>query len=441
MTNKEKQEWLKVKYPLTIISDRYDGTYSGGGWLAFPLYCDEVPPAVNGCDEDCAAFWKNYYEPVGKGNSAQSAIENLISQMHKQEDDFEHKLGEIFYKSMPVSSTEDDKKAVYIANERAKFYAPILLEFAKRKLQEEKPEVMRQKESEDERIRKEINTLYSEIDTCISELLKARIDKDSEAEGKALFKMEGLMVATLQDLSCIEDYLEKQKEPHYTKRNALFDKCVENCDPKVMKEVSDKVDEMLGKEQKPADQGVKGRRGRIGDTPEPIRKKAEAFLATMEPPYDADDICSAYETGAVENAKPAEWSETKELVFKDICNHLEVEGYSGWVLLLNALHNGEFQPKQEWSEEDEKVICDACCWIAEYAGFLMRENKDKAQMLWKLSNKLKSIPMRCPKSSDNWKPSEEQMKALNALNCYGDLSYVGQQNQLISLYNDLKKLM
>lgn len=65
---------------------------------------------------------------------------------------------------------------------------------------------------EDERIRKEIDTLYSEIDTCISELLKARTDKDSEAEGKALFKMEGLMVATLQDLSCIEDYLEKQKE-------------------------------------------------------------------------------------------------------------------------------------------------------------------------------------------------------------------------------------
>ena len=65
-------------------------------------------------------------------------------------------------------------------------------------------------ESEDERIRKEINTLYSEIDACITELLKARTDKDSEAEGKALFKMEGLMVGTLQDLSCFSDYLEKQ---------------------------------------------------------------------------------------------------------------------------------------------------------------------------------------------------------------------------------------
>lgn len=47
--------------------------------------------------------------------------------------------------------------------------------------------------------------------------------------------------------------LKKQKEPHYTKRNALFDKCVENCDPEIMKRVSDEVDEMLEKEQKPAE--------------------------------------------------------------------------------------------------------------------------------------------------------------------------------------------
>lgn len=62
--------------------------------------------------------------------------------------------------------------------------------------------------AESEKIREEIHTLYSEIDLCILDLLKARADKDTEAEGKALFKMEGLMVATLQDLSCIEDYLD-----------------------------------------------------------------------------------------------------------------------------------------------------------------------------------------------------------------------------------------
>lgn len=40
-----------------------------------------------------------------------------------------------------------------------------------------------------------------------------------------------------------------------------------------------------------------------------------------------------------------------------------------------------------------------------------------------------------------WKPNKEQMEALNALSLYGGLSYVGQQNKLISLYQDLKKLM
>ena len=54
--------------------------------------------------------------------------------------------------------------------------------------------------------------------------------------------------------------------------------------------------------------------------------------------------------------KPAEWSDTNELVFQDICKHLKEEGYGEWVVLLNALRNGEFQPKQEWSEKDKKTI-------------------------------------------------------------------------------------
>ena len=45
------------------------------------------------------------------------------------------------------------------------------------------------------------------------------------------------------------------------------------------------------------------------------------------------------------------------------------------------------------------------------------------------------------KPQPSWKPREKQMEALNAMNLHGDLSYVGQQNQLISLYQDLKKLM
>jgi hypothetical protein len=73
---------------------------------------------------------------------------------------------------------------------------------------------------------------------------------------------------------------------------------------------------------------------------------------TLENPYDF-----AMSQQEKKEQKPAEWSDTNELVFQDICKHLNEEGYGGWVVLLNALHNGEFnQPKQEWSEEDEAFI-------------------------------------------------------------------------------------
>lgn len=38
-----------------------------------------------------------------------------------------------------------------------------------------------------------------------------------------------------------------------------------------------------------------------------------------------------------------------------------------------------------------------------------------------------------------WKPSEEQINALNSITTIGQLSYAGQGDALISLYQDLKK--
>ena len=39
-----------------------------------------------------------------------------------------------------------------------------------------------------------------------------------------------------------------------------------------------------------------------------------------------------------------------------------------------------------------------------------------------------------------WKPSDEQIKALSSINVTGGVSYAGQGQELINLYNDLKKL-
>ena len=57
------------------------------------------------------------------------------------------------------------------------------------------------------KLRQSIQELYNDIDSCITDLINARTSSDAGGEGKALFRMEGLMVATLQQLSCILDAL------------------------------------------------------------------------------------------------------------------------------------------------------------------------------------------------------------------------------------------
>ncbi len=54
----------------------------------------------------------------------------------------------------------------------------------------------------------EINSckeLHNDIDACITALIKARTEHNQEDEGKALFRMEGLMVAAQQQLAYFID--------------------------------------------------------------------------------------------------------------------------------------------------------------------------------------------------------------------------------------------
>lgn len=57
----------------------------------------------------------------------------------------------------------------------------------------------------------ELAKLHDDIDQCIGDIVDSRLKKDHQAEGKALFRMEGLMVVTLQDLGCTIDYLERKQ--------------------------------------------------------------------------------------------------------------------------------------------------------------------------------------------------------------------------------------
>ena len=53
--------------------------------------------------------------------------------------------------------------------------------------------------------------LYRDIDRCITNLVDARRYKDGRDQD-ILFQMESLMVAALQQLGCVIDYLEKEEK-------------------------------------------------------------------------------------------------------------------------------------------------------------------------------------------------------------------------------------
>ena len=61
-----------------------------------------------------------------------------------------------------------------------------------------------------------VSSLYYDIDECIGNLVKSRMNKDTEQENKACAQMEFLLVASAQEFTCIMDFLKdllKENEP------------------------------------------------------------------------------------------------------------------------------------------------------------------------------------------------------------------------------------
>lgn len=62
-------------YPLVIVKDRYNGTYSGGKWTAWNL--GYVPSKVDADDIECADFFSKPNLIFGRGETPQEAIDDL----------------------------------------------------------------------------------------------------------------------------------------------------------------------------------------------------------------------------------------------------------------------------------------------------------------------------------------------------------------------------
>ena len=83
----------------------------------------------------------------------------------------------------------------------------------------------------------------------------------------------------------------------------------------------------------------------------------------------------------------------------------------------------------EWSDDDEQYLLVCKNALAKY----QVSDKWDASIIYSW---LKSL-----KDRYTWKPSDKQMKALHDLNLTGNLSYAGQGQVLIDLYNALKNLI
>lgn len=71
-------------YPVTIVMDRYSGTYSNAKWLAFNLDTSDIPDEIGSSDPDEMIFWREHDEaklPIGKGKTPDLAIIDLITRM------------------------------------------------------------------------------------------------------------------------------------------------------------------------------------------------------------------------------------------------------------------------------------------------------------------------------------------------------------------------
>ena len=73
-------------YPLTIVSDRYSGAYSGGNYTAWNLLAEDVPEGIEADDVDCHSFWLDNEIVCGKGRTVSEALADLYTKLNSQEE-------------------------------------------------------------------------------------------------------------------------------------------------------------------------------------------------------------------------------------------------------------------------------------------------------------------------------------------------------------------
>ena len=86
LTDHDIKFWLEEQYPLTVIADRYSGTYSKASYLAWPREFNEIEDEVCGSDPECMLYWDEFDDFVGKGATIEDAVADLRRQFQEERD-------------------------------------------------------------------------------------------------------------------------------------------------------------------------------------------------------------------------------------------------------------------------------------------------------------------------------------------------------------------
>ena len=150
--------------------------------------------------------------------------------------------------------------------------------------------------------------------------------------------------------------------------------------------------------------------------------------------------------GKVQLQPMQEWNEEDEETINfikalcddkdDVCHSntivkKETDGIRNWLKSIKD----RVQPKQEWSEKDEKMFDKIYNMLFQYGYDSHPDVQLSSNDAISLINWLKSL-----RPQNTWKPSEEQLNAFDAVLVYNPPCSNECRNHLITLYNDLKKL-
>lgn len=70
-------------------------------------------------------------------------------------------------------------------------------------------------------LRDSVSDLYWKVDRCIHDIVLSRLHKDTEKEHLAIMQMEFLLSDTMQDLSCVLNFIDAAKIERENTQKAL----------------------------------------------------------------------------------------------------------------------------------------------------------------------------------------------------------------------------